>query len=162
MQNNDSYQDILSIAAVDPHEWFQLHKVVPRRANIEVNFGCPNTPKNIFPGFASFTRNPREWCIAKIPPTFSKKDVDFIIQSGYKQINACNTIPTDQGGLSGKDIIPYTIDIIKHIKQNHPSVTIIAGGGITSKDDVERYRDHGADHFSLGTICFTPWKIMNI
>ena len=38
----------------------------------------------------------------------------------------------------------------------------LAGGGIYSKEDVDRYRDNGADHFSLGTICFTPWKIKSV
>ncbi len=154
--------EILSVAATEPLDWDNLHRKIPIKASVEINLSCPNTPKNLFPGFASFTRNPRKWCIAKISPIFTEKDVDFIIQSGYNQIHACNTIPTDRGGLSGKDIIPHTLKILKHIKNNYSDVEVIAGGGITSKDDIERYKDHGADHFSLGTICFTPWKIKKI
>lgn len=153
-----NYQ-ILSLAAIDPNDWVRLDKLVPSYANVEINLSCPNIKNNLWPGFASFTRESREWCIAKIPPTYKEKDVDFIIESGYNQIHACNTIPTDRGGLSGRDIIPHTIRILKYIKKTYPHVEVIAGGGIYSKEDIDRYRDNGADHFSLGTICFTPWKI---
>ena len=155
-------RDILSISAIEQVDWFNLHKKIPKYISVEVNLGCPIIQPNLFPGFASFTREPREWCIAKIPPTFKESDIDFIIQSGFKQIHACNTIPTDKGGLSGKDVMPHTIRILKYIKRNHPNITVIAGGGIYSKEDVDRYRDNGADHFSLGTICFTPWKIKSV
>jgi len=155
-------RDILSIAAVDPHEWWDLHKKIPKTASVEINLGCPNTPQNLYPGFASFTRNPREWCIAKIPPTITEKDIDFIINAGFKQIHACNTIPTDKGGLSGRDVMPHTIRCLKYIKKVHPHVEVIAGGGIYSQEDVQKYKDCGADHFSLGTICFTPWKIKGV
>ena len=155
-------QDVLSIAAIDPHEWYYLHKKIPKKASVEVNLGCPNTQPNLYPGFASFTRNPREWCIAKIPPTFTEANIDFIIESGFKQIHACNTIPTDKGGLSGKDIMPHTMRILKYIKKKYPKIIVIAGGGIYSKEDINHYRDYGADHFSLGTICFTPWRIKSV
>jgi len=154
--------DILSLAAIESDDWILLDNLVPRNANIEINLGCPNIPENLFPGFASFTRNKRKWCIAKISPTYEEKDIDFVINSGFKQIHACNTLPVEDGGLSGKDIIPHTIRILKYIKKNYPTLEVIAGGGITSKEDVDRYKDHGADHFSLGSVCFTPWKIKNI
>ena len=155
-------RDILSIAAIDHYEWWELHKKIPKTLSVEVNIGCPNTSSNVYPGFASFTRNTREWCIAKIPPTFKEDDIDFVIESGFKQIHACNTIPTKDGGLSGKDIMPHTMRILKYIKKTHPNVKVIAGGGIYSKEDIDRYKDYGADHFSLGTICFTPWKIKSV
>ena len=155
-------KDVMSIAAIEMSDWWGLHKAIPKTANVEVNFGCPNTEQNVFPGFASFTRNPRRWCIAKIPPTFTEREIDFIINAGFKQIHACNTLPVPQGGLSGKKIIPYTLKILKYIKKEHPHVSVIAGGGITTKDDIRLYKDYGADHFSLGTVCFTPWKIKQI
>jgi len=155
-------RDILSIAAIEQVDWYELHKKIPKNASVEVNIGCPNIQHNLYPGFANFTRDSREWCIAKIPPNFKEADIDFIIQSGFRHIHACNTIPTKDGGLSGKDIMPHTIRILKYIKRRHPNVTVIAGGGIYSKEDVQKYKDNGADHFSLGTICFTPWKIRSV
>ena len=154
--------DILSISAIDYEDWRDLHKKIPKDIDVEVNLGCPNVQLNIWPGFANFTRDRRKWSIAKISPVLKETWIDFIVEAGFRQIHASNTIPTDRGGLSGKEIIPHTIRLLKYIKKNYPEVEVIAGGGITSKEDVERYRDYGADHFSLGTVCFTPWKIKKI
>ena len=69
---------------------------------------------------------------------------------------------TKQGGLSGKTLVPYTMGIIDYIKSYHQHVQVIAGGGVTSKADAQKYLDAGADHISIGTACFTPWKINSI
>ena len=81
---------------------------------------------------------------------------------GYNQIHASNTLPTDKGGLSGKILVPNTLRIINYIKTNYPHIEVIAGGGVYSKQDAQVYIDAGSDHISLGTVCFTPWKINNI
>jgi len=52
--------------------------------------------------------------------------------------------------------------IIEYIKSTHPHVEVIAGGGVTDKFSRDRYIDAGADHISLGSVCFTPWKIKGI
>ena len=41
-------------------------------------------------------------------------------------------------------------------------IEIIAGGGITSQKDIANYLASGANHISLGTICFRPWKIKSL
>ena len=46
-----------------------------------------------------------------------------------------------------------------HIKEYYPHIEIIAGGGISEKEDIKRYIDLGADHISLGTVCFNPVKL---
>ena len=48
------------------------------------------------------------------------------------------------------------------IKNTHDGVTVIAGGGVYSKQDAQNYLNAGADHISLGSVCFTPWKIKGI
>ena len=154
--------DILSIAAIDYNDWEELHKIIPEDSNVEINLGCPNIQPNMWTGFNNFTQDSKEWCIAKVPPTFTESQIDFVIDAGFKQIHACNTLPVDKGGLSGKEIIPHTIRILKYIKKKYPKVSVTAGGGITSKEDVNRYKDCGADHFSLGSVCFAPWKIKKI
>ena len=58
--------------------------------------------------------------------------------------------------------MPYTLKIIDYIKSNYKDVTVIAGGGVYSKLDAKKYLDAGADHISLGSVCFTPWKIKGI
>ena len=39
------------------------------------------------------------------------------------------------------------------------SIEIIAGGGVKNFKDVNDYLTFGANHISLGTICFTPRKV---
>ena len=64
--------------------------------------------------------------------------------------------------MSGKILVPHTLRLIEYIKTKHPHVTVIAGGGITDRWHAHFYRDRGADHVSLGTVCFTPWKLRGI
>ena len=97
-----------------------------------------------------------------MPPTITNKQIDRIVNLGYKQIHASNTVPTAKGGLSGSVIVEHTLRILDYIKTTHPDVEVIAGGGVYSKQDAKTYIDAGADHISLGTVCFTPWKIKRI
>ena len=97
-----------------------------------------------------------------MPPTITNKQLDRIVNLGYNQIHASNTLPTKKGGLSGKIVAPYTLGIISFLKENHPHVEVIAGGGVTDKFSASKYLDAGADHISLGTVCFTPWKLKGI
>ena len=109
-----------------------------------------------------FTNQQSEWCIVKIPPSATNELIDKIVDFGFKQIHASNTLPTEKGGLSGKVLIDHTLRIIDYIKTNHSHIEIIAGGGVYSKQDAQNYIDAGADHISLGTVCFTPWKLKRI
>ena len=158
--------EVLSLAAIDKNDWISLSYVVPSTTSVEINISCPNLDKDIgavnLPGFDIFPQTKREWCICKIPPTASENLIDKIVDSGYNQIHASNTLYSLNGGQSGNILKPYTTRIIDYIKVKHPHVTIIAGGGVTNKSDAKYYFDQGADYVSLGTVCFTPWKIKNI
>jgi dihydroorotate dehydrogenase len=103
-----------------------------------------------------------EWCIVKVPPTASNNLLDKIVDMGYNQIHASNTLYTPKGGLSGQILVEHTLRIIDYIKNKHKHVEIIAGGGVKSKTDAQNYIEAGADHISLGTVCFTPWKVSRI
>ena len=115
-----------------------------------------------FSHFDEFPKTKRKWCICKIPPTSSNDLVDKIVDSGYNQIHASNTLPTEKGGLSGRILVPHTLRLIEYIKNKHPHVTVIAGGGVTERWHGDFYIDRGADHISLGTVCFTPWRVKKI
>ena len=104
----------------------------------------------------------RTWCICKIPPTYSKREIDDVIALGYKQIHTSNTLRVREGGISGKELIPYTIKNLDYIKKEHPNVEVIAGGGVYDKEVINMYMDHGADHISIGTVCFKPWKVKGL
>ena len=72
-------------------------------------------------------------------------------------------MPVKEGGLSGKSLIPYVENLIKVIRENWgDSVEIIAGGGVNTSEDAINYINLGANYISLGTVCFSPWKIKKI
>jgi dihydroorotate dehydrogenase len=54
------------------------------------------------------------------------------------------------------------LGIIKLIREEWPEVTIIAGGGVDSFGAVYGYLNGGADHVSLGSVCFNPFKMRKI
>ena len=56
-------------------------------------------------------------------------------------------------------MLPHTRRIIKHLKTKYDHVEVIAGGGIKEAWHAEFYKDLGADHFSIGTACFNPFKV---
>jgi phosphoribosylformimino-5-aminoimidazole carboxamide ribonucleotide (ProFAR) isomerase len=39
---------------------------------------------------------------------------------------------------------------------------LLQGGGIYAKADIEYYKDIGANHVSLGTVCFNPLKLRKL
>ena len=48
---------------------------------------------------------------------------------------------------------------VDYLTKNNIDSEIIAGGGISEKKDIEHYIELGADHISLGTVCFNPVKL---
>lgn len=60
-----------------------------------------------------------------------------------------------KGGVSGREILEDCLDRIKRIsdviKAEKPSVQILAGGGIRTAADVQRYLDLGADGIAIGS-----------
>ena len=159
--DNTAPHNVMSIASLEPNDWRILYEIVPKNMNVELNISCPNVDAH--PDLTkSFAKDQRPWCIVKVPPTITNKQIDKIVKLGYTQIHASNTFPTAKGGLSGDVIVPHTLRILEYIKSTHPHVEVIAGGGVKDKASANRYIDAGADHISLGSVCFTPWKIHSI
>jgi len=158
---NTNSNSVMSISSLEPNDWKILYEIVPKDMSVELNISCPNVDAH--PNLTkTFAKDKRKWCIVKVPPTITPKQLDKIVSLGYNCIHASNTVPTAKGGLSGKMIMPYTLKIIDYMKNKHNDVTMIAGGGVYSKQDAKNYLDAGADHISLGSVCFTPWKIKGI
>lgn len=162
-----NYDKILSVAAINQTDWTSIYNSISMDRNIELNVSCPNLDSHndttTWENFNKFPQKMRnKFCIVKIPPNATEEFIDRIVDMGYKQIHASNTLPTEQGGLSGKILMPYTLGIIRYLKNKHPHVEIIAGGGVTTKADVKIYKNAGAKHISLGSICFTPWRISKL
>ena len=64
------------------------------------------------------------------------------------------------GGLSGKSLIPYNKVSIEYLRKTYPNTIIIGGGGIQDIDDALMYKKFGANHISVSTLCFNPYKFM--
>jgi len=160
------YGEVLSIAEIERNDFKKLYREIPEGINVELNLSCPNIRNLPWDSTEIFARNleKRKWCICKVSPTVTPEDLEFLITKlGFTQIHASNTLPIQGcGGLSGRTLIPYTLDIIRLIREEWPEVTIIAGGGVDSFGAVYEYLNEGADHVSLGSVCFNPFKLRKI
>ena len=160
------YGEVLSIAEIERNDFKKLYREIPEGINVELNLSCPNIRNLPWDSTEIFARNSekRKWCICKVSPTVTPEDLEFLITKlGFTQIHASNTLPIQGcGGLSGRTLIPYTLDIIRLIREEWPEVTIIAGGGVDSFGAVYEYLKEGADHVSLGSVCFNPFKLRKI
>ena len=158
--------EVLSIAEIERNDFRKLYNIIPERMDVELNLSCPNVRNLPWDSTEIFarTKEKREWCICKVSPTVTPEDLEFLITKlGFTQIHASNTLPIQKfGGLSGRTLIPYTLKIIRLIREEWPEVTIIAGGGVDSFGAVYEYLKEGADHVSLGSVCFNPFKLRKI
>ena len=152
---------IISVTAIQPHDWRILHSIIPKGTPLELNISCPNVTH-----FADYTkdlhllagRNP----IVKVSPLTKDTAIQHLISQGYTHFHASNTLPTHKGARAGAILQPYTTRIITTIKTLLPSAVVIAGGGISTQADIATYTRAGADHFSLGTVCFNPLKLSKL
>lgn len=153
--------DIVSIAIMDKQEIDEFNKIIPDDMNLEINISCPNTEEDLETNDINKFLNPnRKHCCIKLSPHTSMELIDHYYQQGFRQFHCCNTIPIEQGGLSGPSLIPYTSTLVKQIKEKYPDTQVIAGGGIDSMDIVNKYKNCGADNFSVSTLLFNPFKFM--
>ena len=156
--NNDN--KIYSIAILDEKEISILIQKIPNKMNIELNVSCPNLDKKMInKGLSSFLNDNRKWCIIKLSPKTDHNLIDSYYKQGFRQFHCSNTLPVKEGGLSGKTLIPYTEKLITYIKKKYPDTELIAGGGVQEWDDVINYYKIGANHISVSTICFNPFKL---
>ena len=161
------YGEVLSIAEIERNDFRKLYNIIPERMDVELNLSCPNLGRSLpwdSTEIFARTKENRKWCICKVSPTVTPEDLEFLITKlGFTQIHASNTLPIPgSGGLSGQALIPYTLRIIKLIKEEWPEVTVIAGGGVRDFGAVYEYLSAGADHVSIGSVCFNPFKLRKI
>ena len=160
------YGEVLSIAEIERNDFKKLYSLIPERMSVELNLSCPNIRNLPWDSTEIFARNTekRKWCICKVSPTVTPEELEFLITKlGFTQIHASNTLALPGcGGLSGRTLIPYTLGTIRLIREEWPEVTIIAGGGVDSFGAVYEYLKEGADHVSLGSVCFNPFNLRKI
>jgi len=58
---------------------------------------------------------------------------------------------------------PYTLELIDLVREQWGNrVEIIAGGGVSDFGGVMDYLKAGANHVSLGSVCFNPFKLRKL
>ena len=161
--------DVLSIAEIDRGDFKKLYSIIPETQNIELNLSCPNIGKSLpWDDAEIFTRyratTDREWCIAKLSPLTTPEDLEFLVDKlGFKQLHFSNTLPCQYGGLSGSVLRPYTLELIRLVRENWgDSVEIIAGGGVSDFGAVYEYLGEGANHVAIGSLCFNWFKMKRL
>ena len=160
--------EVLSIAETKRGDFQKMNNIIPLNQSLEINFSCPNLGKKLpLDGASIFTKvKSRKWCIAKLSPLTDGDELEFVIEHlGFKQLHFSNTLPlpNGRGGLSGATLKPYTLELIELVRERWgDSVTVIAGGGVSDFGGVMEYLLAGANHVSLGSVCFNPFKLRKI
>ena len=152
---------VMSIAAIHRGDWKKLAKTVSEEIPLELNISCPNITHHdeYIQGVEIFPKHCMKAPIVKLSPTDDNKLIDLLFEMGYKKFHLVNTLKTNKGAQSGKSLQSYTIEKLNYIRKNYSrQIHVIAGGGITSIQDINLYKQHGADSYSLGTINFNPFK----
>lgn len=154
----------VSISLEKESEWIFFKKILKNKKKkyrikgIEFNISCPNHKvSNVSHETISDAKKIFKTVIIKLPHNINKSQVkDFIsLEADYLHIS--NSKKTDIGAKSGKDLIENNVKIIKFIKM-FSDQKVIAGGGIYSFKDFIKYKDAGADVFSLSTRIINPIK----
>ena len=162
LEKTSSSNQVLSIAGIERNDWIELESLIPEEQSIELNLSCPNiserTVWNDLPVF--FLGNQREWCIAKVSPLITPEQLGFLIEEvGFTQLHLCNSLPVLRGGLSGEVLRSYVLNHLKFIRSEWgDGLELIAGGGVNGIGAASDYLAAGANHLSLGSVCFNPWK----
>lgn len=153
---------IYSLVGLGPDDWSIMLDMLPPNLNIELNLGCPNVheygiPFNTLRAFAK-----KHTVSVKLPAT-SKIEIvaDLAVNAQVHYLHCSNTIPTDRGGESGKRLKEFNLPMIELLHRRYRT-PIIAGGGIYTAQDVTDYTNAGADHFSLSTAWFRPFRTLKL
>ena len=165
---------VLSIAETERGDFQKMNHIIPLNQSLEINLSCPNIERlNNINGSSTlpmdnarlFTKvKSRKWCIAKLSPLSSPEEIEFVIEElGFTQLHFSNTLPVNGGGLSGVTLKPLTMKLIDIVRERWGErIEIIAGGGVRDFGGVSDYLAAGANHVSLGSVCFNPFKLRKL
>ena len=152
---------IISIAILNNSDIDTFLQKIPDNIDLEINISCPNLDHLLVSNnIHKFLNSNRKWCSIKLSPTTNIKLIDKYYNQGFRIFHCTNTYPTKNGGISGPYLISYTTNLIKLIKNKYPDVEIIAGGGINNINMIHTYNKIGANHYSISTILFNPFKFI--
>ena len=159
--------EVLSIAETKKGDFYELEKIIPQGQSLELNLSCPNIEKVFSWEGARVLLNSekRTWCIAKLSPLTTPEELQFIIEElGFTQLHFSNVLPFgDAGGISGPVLRRFTVELIELCRKEWGELPeIIAGGGVRDLSAVTEYLGAGANHISLGSVCFNPFVLRKL
>jgi dihydroorotate dehydrogenase len=151
--------DILNISILNEEELVLMKKIIPDDVNLEINISCPNVDDNGLydKGIEIFLNPKRKWCILKLSPTTSHKQIDEYYNKGFRQFNCGNTLKVLEGGLSGSMLKDFHSINIRYIKTQYPEAIVIATGGIRNWKDIIYYKKSGCNHISVSSTLLNPF-----
>lgn len=162
--------DILSIHGFDKEDWVVIsNKFAESRIRafaVELNVSCPNVNdtkvrnwRDLFITIKeSLNKYQANQIVVKIPPINYEPVVDGAIDASIFNFHCCNTLPCKGGGMSGPILRQFSEQAIKYVRRELQDPCIIAGGGILSVPDAQRYIDLGADHVAVGSALLNPLR----
>ena len=172
--SDNPQNNVMSIAETERGDFQKMNHIIPLDQSLEINLSCPNIERlsNIngsstlpMDDARFFTKvKSRKWCIAKLSPLTSPEEIEFVIEElGFTQLHFSNTLPVNGGGLSGSTLIPFTMKLIDIVRERWGErIEIIAGGGVRDFSGVSDYLAAGANHVSIGSVCFNPFKLRKL
>jgi len=145
----------------------------PRFRALELNFSCPNSAEAIARNVVQAlqcTRKvrslyPQLYLIVKLSICHPYEFAEELESIGVNALHAVNTIPynivfplqrsplevVNGGGVSGGPAFPLALKYNEELRKK-VGLFLIMGCGVTSRDDVRRYFDLGADAVSFCTL----------
>ena len=148
---------LLSIAEIERNDFKKLYRIIPETLSVELDLSCGYLNKSLpwdSTEIFARTKGSREWCICKVLPTVSPEELEFlIVELGFTQIHLANA------GFNREVIL----DTIHLLRDEWPEVEVIAGErDVEDFSGVYEYLKAGADHISLGGVCFNPFRLKKI
>jgi len=165
---------LISIFGTDENEFKEVAKILYEYADgFELNISCPHSKKygrTVGQDVKLVERIVREVSslgkptFVKVSPNLDVKEtVKYAMKGGVSGVTAINTIGPESflcdgypvlsnkfGGISGKAIFELGLNCVREIRKL-TDLPIIACGGISTAEDVRRYKDAGADYFGVGS-----------
>jgi dihydroorotate dehydrogenase len=169
---------ILSIAGFDESDWWHLFydAVALRPLAVELNLSCPNCPgEDRTKDYGEVFKSAFEICarksfipvIVKLPPVGYRHLAHMALEEGITRFHCCNTLPTGNGGLSGKPLQALSLQAVREVKDMALDrgillANVIGGGGVTCLDDACKYIQAGATNVAVASVLLAPWRWLTV
>ena len=160
-------------AHMQRYQWDTMMDYLPPSLPIELNIGCPNVTDMAEISDFQLGKyiNKFDNLTVKVPPSATLGYIESLWHMGIKKFHLSNTLPvhkyTDNGilcyGLSGYPLKEKNLPLVEKVaNMKLNGISIVAGGGIYTPQDVRDYHNAGATDYSLSTIFFTPWRVPSV